>query len=235
MVGEGPQYPDRHALGGARHEGDATVCKGTDRAAARPLLSQNTPTTAALLQQTRTVPVIFANIADPVGSGFIASLLRPGSNVTGFVLSEPTMAGKWLELLKEIAPRVKRAALLFNPTTAPHAEYFLKPFKAAALSSRVEAITATAHDMSQLETVIAAQAREPDGGLIVMPDSFLNVHRVDVTSLAAHYHLPAIYPYRFYTEVGGLLSYGKMIWFCSRDIAWLLHLRSRGRQRRPFL
>jgi len=172
------------------------------------ILSQTTSTTAALLQQTRIVPMIFANIADPVGSGFIASLPRPGGNVTGFVLSEPTMAGKWLELLTEIAPRVKRAALLFNPATAPYAEYFLKPFKAAALSSRVEAIAATAHDVSQLETVIAAQAREPNSGLIVMPDAFLNVHRVDVTSLAAHYHLPAIYPYRFYTEIGGLLSYG---------------------------
>jgi putative ABC transport system substrate-binding protein len=172
------------------------------------ILSQTTPTTAALLKQTRSVPIIFANVADPVGSGFIASLSRPGGNVTGFVLSEPTMAGKWLELLKEIVPRLKRAALLFNPTTAPFGEYFLKPFKAAALSSRVEAITATVRDTSELEAVIGAQAREPDGGLIVMPDSFLNVHRVDVTSLAARYQLPAIYPYRFYTEVGGLVSYG---------------------------
>src|SRR5262245_17850434 len=100
------------------------------------VLSQTTSTTAALLQQTRIVPIIFANVADPVGSGFVASLPRPGGNVTGFVLSEPTMAGKWLELLKEVAPHVKRAALLFNPATAPFAEYFLKPFKAAALFSR---------------------------------------------------------------------------------------------------
>ena len=107
------------------------------------ILSQTTNSTAALLQQTRIVPIIFANVADPVGSGFVASLARPGGNVTGFVLSEPTMAGKWLELLKEIAPRIKRAALLFNPATAPFAEYFLKPFKAAALSSGVEAIQAT--------------------------------------------------------------------------------------------
>src|SRR5262245_42304227 len=144
----------------------------------------------------------------PVGSGFIASLARPGGNVTGFVLSEPTMAGKWLELLKEIAPRVKRAALLFNPATAPFAEYFVEPFKAAALSSGVEAIKATVHAKSELETVIAAHAREPDSGLIVIPDAFLNVHRVDITSLAAHHRLPAIYPYRFYPKVGGLLSYG---------------------------
>ena len=106
------------------------------------ILSQTTNSTAALLQQSRTVPIIFANVADPVGSGFVASLARPGGSVTGFVLSEPTMAGKWLELLKEIAPRIKRAALLFNPATAPFAEYFVEPFKAAALSSGVEAIKA---------------------------------------------------------------------------------------------
>ena len=172
------------------------------------ILSQTTNSTAALLQQSRTVPIIFANVADPIGSGFIANLARPGGNVTGFVLSEPTMAGKWLELLKEIAPRVKRAALVFNPATAPFAEYFVEPFKAAALSSGVEAIKATVHDKSELETVIVAHAREPDSGLIVIPDAFLNVHRVDVTSLAARYRIPAIYPYRFYPEVGGLLSYG---------------------------
>jgi putative ABC transport system substrate-binding protein len=118
------------------------------------------------------------------------------------------MAGKWLELLKEIAPRIKRAALLFNPATAPFAEYFVEPFKAAAVSSGVEAIKATAHDKSELETVIAAHAREPDSGLIVIPDAFLNVHRVDVTLLAARYRLPTVYPYRFYPELGGLLSYG---------------------------
>jgi putative ABC transport system substrate-binding protein len=172
------------------------------------ILSQTTNSTAALLQQSRTVPIIFANVADPVGSGFIASLARPGGNVTGFVLSEPTMAGKWLELLREIAPRVKRAVLLFNPATAPFAEYFVEPFKAAALSSGVEAIRATVHDKSELETVIAAHAHEPDSGLIVIPDAFLNVHRVEMTSLAARHRLPAIYPYRFYPEVGGLLSYG---------------------------
>ena len=98
------------------------------------ILSQSTPTTAALLQQTRTIPIIFANVSDPVGSGFVASFPRPGGNVTGFINMEPTMAGKWLELLKEIAPRVARVAFLFNPATAPYAEYYLNPFKAAAAS-----------------------------------------------------------------------------------------------------
>jgi ABC-type uncharacterized transport system substrate-binding protein len=172
------------------------------------ILSQSTPTTAALLQQTRTIPIIFANIADPVGSGFVASFPRPGGNVTGFVLFEPTMAGKWLELLKEIAPRVNRVAFLFNPATAAYLEYYMNPFKAAAPSFGVEAIAAPVHDRSELESVFATQAREPNGSLIVMPDSFLNAHRVEITSLAARYRLPAVYPYRLYTKVGGLLSYG---------------------------
>jgi putative ABC transport system substrate-binding protein len=172
------------------------------------ILSHTTPTTAALLQQTRTIPIIFATVTDPVGSGFVASLPRPGGIVTGFTLIEPTLAAKWVELLKEIAPRVKRVAMLFNPATATYADYFLKPFKAAATSFAVEAIAAPAHDTSELESVIAAQAREPNGGLIVMPDSFTDAHRVEITSLVARYRLPAIYAYRFFTERGGLVSYG---------------------------
>jgi putative ABC transport system substrate-binding protein len=141
------------------------------------ILSHTTPTTAALLQQTRTIPIIFATVTDPVGSGFVAGLPQPGGNVTGFTLVEPTMAAKWVELLKEIAPRVNRIAMLFNPATATYADYLLKPFKAAAPSFAVEAIAAPAHATSELESVIAAQAREPNGGLIVMPDSFTDAHR----------------------------------------------------------
>ena len=172
------------------------------------IFSLNTPTTAALVQQTRTIPIVFAVVVDPVGSGFVASLPRPGGNVTGFTLMEPTMAGKWLELLKEIAPRVNRVAFLFNPATAPYAEYYLNPFRAAAASFAVEAIAAPVHDTSELESVVAAQAREPNGGLIAMPDSFMTAHRAEITSLAARYRLPAVYAYRYFTEVGGLLSYG---------------------------
>ena len=172
------------------------------------ILTSSTPTTAALLQQTRTIPIIFTNLVDPVGSGFIASLPRPGVNVTGFINMEPTMAGKWLELLKQIAPRVNRVAILFNPATAPYAEYFLNPFKAAAASFAVELIAAPVHDTSEIESVIAAQARAPNGGLIAMTDSFINSHRTEITSLAAHYRVPAIYSFRFFPELGGLLSYG---------------------------
>ena len=172
------------------------------------ILTQNTPPTASMLQQTRTIPIIFVIVADPVGSGFVESLARPGGNATGFTVLEPTTAGKWLELLKEIAPRVNRAAFLFNPATAPYVKYFLNPFNAAAASLGVEAIAAPVHDRSELDTVVAAQAREPNSGLIVIPDGFLNVHRAEIISLAARYRLPAVYPWRFFAEAGGLLSYG---------------------------
>jgi putative ABC transport system substrate-binding protein len=172
------------------------------------ILSHNTPTTAALLQQTRTIPIVFAVVADPVGSGFVASFARPGGNITGFTNIEPTMAGKWLELLKEISPRVARVAFLFNPTTAPYAESYLSLFKATAASLALEAIPAPVRDTSQLESAIAAQARAPNGGLVVMSDSFLVNHRSEITSLAARHNLPAVYPFRFFIELGGLLSYG---------------------------
>jgi putative ABC transport system substrate-binding protein len=172
------------------------------------ILSHSTSNTTTLLQQTRTIPIIFAQVSDPVGSGFVASFPRPGGNVTGFIVMEGSIASKWLELLKEIAPRVARVIFLFNPATATYSEIYLSPFKTAAASFAVEAIVAPVHDMSELEAVIAAQARQPNGGLIAMPDSFLNARRAEITSLAARYRLPAVYPYRFYTEHGGLLSYG---------------------------
>jgi putative ABC transport system substrate-binding protein len=172
------------------------------------IVSQSTPTTAVLKQQTSTVPIIFVNVVDPVGSGFVASFPRPGGNVTGFILMEPTMVGKWLELLKEIAPRIARVAFLFNPATAPYAEYYLNPFKAAAASFALEAIVAPVRDMSELESVVATQAREPNSGLLAMPSAFTNVHRTEIISLAARHRLPAVYAFRFFAELGGLLSYG---------------------------
>src|SRR5262245_54646411 len=170
------------------------------------ILTQNTPPTESMLQQTHTVPVIFVVVADPVGSGFVSSLARPGGNATGFTVMEPTTSAKWLELLKEIAPRVNRAAFLFNPATAPFADYYLTPFNAAAASLGVQATTAPVHSELELESVIAAQS--PNTGLISMPDGFLNVHRDELVLLAARYRLPAIYPWRFFPELGGLLSYG---------------------------
>ena len=172
------------------------------------ILTSSTPATAAMLQQTRTIPIIFVWVADPVGSGFVASLPRPGGNVTGFTPIEGSLGGKWVELLKEIAPRVARVTLLFNPAMATFVEGYLNPFKAAAASLGEEAILAPVHDMSELESVIAAQARELNGGLVVIPDAFTIGHRAEITLLAARYRVPAVYWSRFFAEVGGLLSYG---------------------------
>jgi putative tryptophan/tyrosine transport system substrate-binding protein len=172
------------------------------------ILSNSTPTTLALLQRTRTIPIVFAVVSDPVGSGFVASFARPGGNATGLTNIEPTMAGKWLELLREMAPHVKRVAILFNPATATYADYYLNAFKAAAASFGVEAVMASVRDRSELESVISAHAREPDSGLVVMTDSFTSAHGAEITSLAARYRLPTIYPFRFFAELGGLLCYG---------------------------
>jgi putative tryptophan/tyrosine transport system substrate-binding protein len=172
------------------------------------ILSNNTPTTAALLQQTRTVPVVFATVADPVGSGFVAGLAQPGGNATGFITAEASLGGKWVELLKEVAPRVSRIAILFNPTAAPYAEYYLKPIKAAAASLAVEAATALVHDAQEIESVIAAQAREPNNALLVIPETFTQAHRAEIASAATRHRLPAVYPYRLFAEAGGLLAYG---------------------------
>jgi putative ABC transport system substrate-binding protein len=172
------------------------------------ILSNTTPTTTALLQETRTIPIVFVIVGDPIGSGFVASFPRPGGNVTGFNVSEPTQSGKWVELLKDVAPHVVRVAMLFNPASATYADYWLKPFKAAAAAFAVDAIAAPVRDGSELDSVISAQAREPNSGLIAMPDSFTDAHRIEITSLAARYRLPTVYPYRFFAEVGGLLSYG---------------------------
>jgi putative ABC transport system substrate-binding protein len=172
------------------------------------IITQNTPPTATMLKQTRTIPVIFVIVADPVGSGFVSNLARPGGNATGFMIMEPTIASKWLELLKEIAPRINRVAFLFNPETTPYNDIYLKPFKAAALSLGAEPTAAPIHDLSELEAVFAAQASGPNSGVIIMPDGFMNVHRAEVVSLAARYRVPTVYPWRYFTELGGLLSYG---------------------------
>ena len=175
------------------------------------ILTSSTASTAVMLQQTRTIPVIFVLVADPVGSGFVASLPRPGGNATGFTPIVGSLGGKWVELLKEIAPQVARVMLLFNPPTATFIEGFLNPFKAAAASLGAEAIVGPVNDMPGVETLITTEAREPSGGLVVIPDAFTVRHRAEITALAARYHIPAVYWSRSFAEVGGLISYGPYI------------------------
>ena len=191
---------------------DATTMQGLaqELVALKPdlIITQNTATTVSVLQQTRTIPIIFVVVTDPIGSGFVASLSRPGGNVTGFIDLEGSLGGKWLQLLKEIAPDLARAAFLFNPAMAPYAEYYLGPFKAAAASLAVEATAAEVNDASELDSVIAAQAHAANGGLVVMPDAFTHVHRARITALALRNRLPAVYPFRSGAQLGALLSYG---------------------------
>jgi putative ABC transport system substrate-binding protein len=172
------------------------------------ILTSTTPAAAAMLQQTRTISVVFVLVADPVGSGFVASLPRPGGNATGFTPIVTSLGGKWVELLKQMAPRVARVTLLFNRPTATFVDGYLPTFKAAAASLRAEAIVAPFNDMPTLETLVATEAREPGSGLVVIPDAFTQQHRAEITALAARFHLPAVYWSRSFAEAGGLISYG---------------------------
>jgi putative tryptophan/tyrosine transport system substrate-binding protein len=173
------------------------------------ILANTTPVTAALQRETRTIPIVFAAVADPVGDGFVASLPRPGGNITGFISQEAAMAGKWLQLFTEIAPGIKRVAIMFNPDTAPGGgSYFPPLLEAAARSFNVEPIMAPVHSDAEIETVIGSAGREPHGGLVVLPDAFVRVHRTPIVLLAARYKVPAVYSESFWPREGGLLSYG---------------------------
>jgi putative tryptophan/tyrosine transport system substrate-binding protein len=172
------------------------------------ILSNTTPVTAVIQRETRTIPIVFVVVSDPVGDGFVASLARPGGNLTGFIFTEAKMGGKWLELLKEIAPSIKRAAIMFNPDTAPgRGSYYLPSFQAAAQSLRLEPITAPVHSEAEIETGITSLGREPGGGLVAMGDSFVWGRRASIISSAARNNVPAIYPGAVCARDGGLLSY----------------------------
>jgi len=172
------------------------------------IVAQGTPVTAALQRETRKVPIVFVVVTDPVGEGFVTTLAHPGGNVTGFLTSESAIGAKMLELLTEIAPRVSRVAMLFNPDTAPGAGmYYFRDFEAAARSSKVEPIAARARSNAEIETVVTSLRGR--GGLIVMPDFFMLNNVESIKMLAARNNVPAIYPWRYVvSRDGGLLSYG---------------------------
>src|SRR5437764_5470857 len=163
---------------------------------------------AALRQQTRTIPIVLVNVTDPVGQGFVESLARPGGNITGFTDYDPPMTGKWLGMLTQIIPPVARVAVLFNPATAPFAGLMLRAIEETAPSLAVAARAAPCRDDAEVAAMMAGLAREERGGLLVVPENFNIVHRDAIITLAAQYRLPAVYPYRFFTAAGGLMSYG---------------------------
>ena len=172
------------------------------------ILGMTTPAVTALVDETKTIPILFVNIVDPLGRGLISNMARPGGNVTGFLNFEFSMGGKWLETLKQIAPAVRSVALLFNLHTAPYANFFIRVAEAAAPSFGVEPIAAGVHDDGELERAVADFAAKPAGGLIILPDSFTTGHRDLITALAARYRLPAVYPLRVFAASGGLISDG---------------------------
>jgi putative tryptophan/tyrosine transport system substrate-binding protein len=173
------------------------------------IFSQSTPAIGVLARETRTIPIVFAGVTDPIGAGFAANLAHPGGNITGFTVNDPAVGGKWVELLKQIAPRTVRVALLFNPATAVPLQFSMPSIQAAASSFPIEVTGAPVHTKDEVEGVIAAQARSPGSGLIVMPDAFNDTIRELIIALAARYGVPAIYYNRFFSEPGGLISYGE--------------------------
>jgi putative ABC transport system substrate-binding protein len=172
------------------------------------ILANSTPVTAALREQNRTVPIVFTQVTDPVGQGLVPNLAHPGGNLTGFTSFEFSIGTKWLEALKQTAPRVTRVALVFNPQSAPFADLFLRPVEAAAPSFSVAPIVAAVRDPADVDRVFDALAREPNGSLMVLPDISMTNYREAIIALAARHRVPAVYPYRYFAASGGLMSYG---------------------------
>jgi putative ABC transport system substrate-binding protein len=171
------------------------------------LVAALTAATAALQRETQTIPIVMVAVAEPVGTGFVAALNQPGGNITGFGLLEASIGGKLLELLSEIAPGLKRAAIMFNPDTAPVSVY-MPSFEAAARSLKVVPIIAAVHSEVEIEAAIIALGRELAGGLVVIPDTFTFVHRAPIMSAVARNKIPAVYDLPIFAREGGLLSYG---------------------------
>jgi putative ABC transport system substrate-binding protein len=194
-----------------------TYAKELIRAAPDVVVAESTPAASALQQESRTTPIVFIQAGDPVGSGLVASLARPGGNLTGFTNYVPSMGGKWLELLKEIAPRLTRTAALFNPRT--HTGQFWGVLESAAESVNVTFTKAAVEDAAAIGQTVEAMAGEPAGGLLVMPDSFTLSHRETIVALTARHRVPAVYAFRGFPANGGLASYGMSLITVYRDAA----------------
>jgi putative tryptophan/tyrosine transport system substrate-binding protein len=173
------------------------------------IIGHSTPVVAALVQTTKTIPIVFVVVADPVGSGFVSSLARPGGNVTGFTNPLPTITGKYLSILRELNPQISRVAMMFNPESVPSGgSLFVPAFAESAKEFHVTPIVALVHSADEIETAMSNLVTTPDSALIVMADNFTSFKRDLIIPLAAHLQLPTIYPYRYFVDAGGLLSYG---------------------------
>jgi putative tryptophan/tyrosine transport system substrate-binding protein len=204
---EGPNL--RLELRWAASDADQIRAYATELTSLKPdlILTNSTPTLAALQRATQSIPIVFVSVSDPVGDGFVDSFARPGGNITGFSNHEPTVPGKWLQLLKECAPNTVRVAAIYNPDTAPHG-IFLPSLKEAAHSFAVELIPSQVRGAVEIETAVADLGRTPGGALIVMPDISNVVHRTRTIELAARQRVPALYYRKLFAEEGGLMSFG---------------------------
>jgi putative ABC transport system substrate-binding protein len=172
------------------------------------ILAGSTINLTVIQQTTSTVPVVFVQVADPVAQGFVASMRRPGGNVTGFSLFEFSLGGKWVDLLKQLAPRLTRVAFMFNPDTAPYSRFFTPVIEAAATSLGVQLTTAPVRAAADIEAALALFARQPNGGLLLQGDSFTRLHQSLIADLAGRYRLPSIAPGPDFAKQGGLMDYG---------------------------
>jgi putative ABC transport system substrate-binding protein len=172
------------------------------------IVAYATPSVVALQQQTQSVPIVFLSVTDPVGQGLVSSLAHPGGNITGFSVFEFSLGTKWIEALKQVAPNLKRVTTIFNPKTAPYYRLYLSTIEKAASSLDVQLSVVEIHDSAGVERAMNALVREPDSGLIVMPDSFNMAHRQTIIAAADRHRLPAIYYFPLFAADGGLISYG---------------------------
>jgi putative tryptophan/tyrosine transport system substrate-binding protein len=172
------------------------------------LFGVTTPPTAALQSETKTIPIIFTTVSDPIGSGFVASLSNPGGNITGFINIEGSVAGKWVELMHEVAPHVSRVGVLYNPDSATYAKYYVEAFRSAASALSIAPVEAPVHNAAEIEASIGKLGGEAGSGLVVIPDTFVVVNRQTIIAQATRYRVPAIYPFGFFVSDGGLMSYG---------------------------
>jgi putative ABC transport system substrate-binding protein len=172
------------------------------------LVAHSTPSAKGLLQATRSIPIVFLTVTDPLGQGLVASLSHPGANITGFSVFEFSLGTKWVEVLKQIAPGTRRVTAIFNPDTAPYYEMYLRSIEAATSAIAVKLIAVEVHSEDDISNVIRKVGKEPDGGLFVLPDSHNVVHRKRIIELAAEYRVPAIYYFRYFASDEGLISYG---------------------------
>jgi putative tryptophan/tyrosine transport system substrate-binding protein len=187
-----------------------------------------TPAVAALQRETHEIPIVFAALADPVGSGFIASLPRPGGNITGVMQYEPSVAGKWVAMLKEIAPSLARVAFVINPKTAPFYNYYLRAVEPLSQSLGIEIVPTFVENADEIERSIESFARVPNGGLLVPPDITTFAHGDLIIALAARHGLPAVYAFRSLVGAGGLMSYGIEVADMCRQAAFYVDRILRG-------